>query len=255
MKYVIDDQNKNELGLEYVTDPENENSYDEWDISPFFPELLQELLDDFEVSQIDLATFLGKGKSSINNYVDGSSIPNKELLVKVAEYFSLDSNYFFVKASKTHPNSVMHEIDRQFFSAIDIPIISNTLPPYGSNSFFRPDNYVGVFSLPPTVQPFLSKHNSKLYAVSMDYETISDANASIGALAVFFESKELNDGDLAVVFLPKEHSVLVRRVNYRKKQIIFSCDQSTDSFDFPASNGEFRILGKVILINQCTYFR
>ncbi len=256
MKYIINDSNKKELGLEYSNiTHEEENICEEWDISPFFPEMLKELVDRFKGSQAGLAKFVGKGKSSINNYMDGSSIPNKELLIKMAEYFSLDSNYFFVKVSGTHPNFAMREVDNQSFPSLDIPIINNVSPSYRNKDFLAPENYIGIFSAPPSVQAYLGYHKSKFFAVSLDFESISDANATRGALAIFYETAELNDGDLAVIFLKEEQMVLVRRVRYDDNRIIFSSDQSTDAFDSPAQNNEFRILGKVVAINQCTYFR
>ena len=58
-----------------------------------FPECLRELLFKNNVSQIKLAEFVGCTRQAISLYATGQSTPDIDILLKIAEYFKVSTDY------------------------------------------------------------------------------------------------------------------------------------------------------------------
>lgn len=58
-----------------------------------FPKNLREIMNNSGATQTELADYLGKSRQAISYYCDGSSSPDWETLVKIADYFNVSANW------------------------------------------------------------------------------------------------------------------------------------------------------------------
>lgn len=58
-----------------------------------FATRLKKVMDEREISQSELATLIGKGKSSVSQYLSGKNIPKDEVQKKIAEVLDCTVDY------------------------------------------------------------------------------------------------------------------------------------------------------------------
>ena len=59
-----------------------------------FAQRLRELMEEKRITQETLATKAGCSRQSISQYMDGTSVPNVDKLLSIAEYFGVSTDYF-----------------------------------------------------------------------------------------------------------------------------------------------------------------
>ena len=59
-----------------------------------FASKLKQVMDERQISQTELAQAIGKGKSSISQYLSGKNIPKMDVQEKIAEFLECDVEYF-----------------------------------------------------------------------------------------------------------------------------------------------------------------
>lgn len=72
------------------------------DYNKAFPSAMRELMDKHSTTQNDLADYLNKTRQAISYYCDGSSSPDWETIVKIADYFGVSTDYLLGRTSDPH---------------------------------------------------------------------------------------------------------------------------------------------------------
>lgn len=67
-----------------------------------FPTAMRKLMEKKNIVQTELAEYLGKSRQSISYYCDGSSSPDWETLVKIADYFNTSTDYLLGRTEDPH---------------------------------------------------------------------------------------------------------------------------------------------------------
>lgn len=65
-------------------------------------ERIRELRSAYKMSQVQLADKLGVSKQSISNWENGNIMPSIEMLLKIAELFSVTTDYLLGLESRIH---------------------------------------------------------------------------------------------------------------------------------------------------------
>lgn len=87
----------------------NEQKEQNKNYSKAFPTVMRQLMQ--TTTQAELAGYLSKTRQSITYYCDGSSSPDWETLVKIADYFDVSTDYLLGRTSDPKRNpSVMDEL-------------------------------------------------------------------------------------------------------------------------------------------------
>ncbi|KRL72374.1 helix-turn-helix transcriptional regulator [Ligilactobacillus saerimneri] len=86
----------------------------------FFSAKLNTLLVANNVKQIDLHNDLGIPKSTLTGYVKGTSLPNKENLLKIANYFDVEPSQLDLRfaQSKPDPLTLIRKLDEKHFQRV-----------------------------------------------------------------------------------------------------------------------------------------
>ena len=61
--------------------------------SKAFPSRLRILMDDFSITQQTLADYIGVSRQSVSCYCDGSTYPDWETIVKIADHFEISTDW------------------------------------------------------------------------------------------------------------------------------------------------------------------
>ena len=75
-----------------------------------FPSRLRELMSSRGTSQAKLATALGKSRQSISCYCDGSVAPDWEVVVNIAEFFSVSADYLVGLSSESRRDAEFQRV-------------------------------------------------------------------------------------------------------------------------------------------------
>lgn len=67
-----------------------------------FYEILTELLEDHDIQKKDLANHLKLSPSAVTNYVNAHREPDFETLIKIADYFSVSTDYLIGHQTNQH---------------------------------------------------------------------------------------------------------------------------------------------------------
>jgi transcriptional regulator with XRE-family HTH domain len=78
------------------------------------------------VSQIELATFLGVGKTTISNYETGYSTPDNDTLVRIADFFDISTDYLLGRIDKKNESYIdkkatgpdTSDVDKEYLNVI-----------------------------------------------------------------------------------------------------------------------------------------
>jgi len=65
------------------------------------------------VTQAELARYVGVGKTTISNYETGYSTPDTEILTKIADFFSITTDYLLGRPNATLPLTTFDELSSQ----------------------------------------------------------------------------------------------------------------------------------------------
>lgn len=90
-----------------------------------FPTALRKLMDYKKTTQNELAEYLQKTRQSISYYCDGSSSPDWETLVKIADYFDVSTDYLLGRTAD--PNRLPCAADDLGLSAESVRLMWNFL--------------------------------------------------------------------------------------------------------------------------------
>jgi transcriptional regulator with XRE-family HTH domain len=74
---------------------------------------LKELIKSKHIKQIKLAKLLGISPSRLSNYLTDKREPDLDMLIKIANYLSVDLNYFADNEFNTHPNDMLKLLEQE----------------------------------------------------------------------------------------------------------------------------------------------
>lgn len=206
---------------------------------------LEHLMSEENMKNKELADYLELSRSAISNYLAGVSRPRTEVLEKIAAKFDITIDELLKKdlsiPENPEPiNTTLRETSfRKEAAVCSTPLFERKLSET-PGSVYREENYCGRISL-----PFLAYKDTNCFAVKMwSGESLKSANISSGDVVIFEKDTEVSDGEVAAVHLKAEHKIVIRRVSFKKNQVLLEANSKPK----PYKNDEITILGKVIKI-------
>ena len=90
-----------------------------------FQERLQELLEDSEISRLQLSKIINIDSSTIDKYFNRDSFPNLDNAIKMAQYFNCSLDYLFGCSDDVNNNN---KNTKSFFETFDMLLRENNIP-------------------------------------------------------------------------------------------------------------------------------
>lgn len=99
-----------------------------------FPTALRTLMDYKKTTQNELAEYLQKTRQAVSYYCDGSSSPDWETLVKIADFFDISTDYLLGRTDVKTPTATVRAIaDETGLSENSICLLQNFAKPCDPN--------------------------------------------------------------------------------------------------------------------------
>jgi len=201
-----------------------------------FPENLKYLLKKNNIKNVELANFLGLGKSSITNYTTKFSKPQLETVAMIASYFDVSIDKLLTK--KIDEAEIAFNEEGKL--VYNIPLFHKQLAT--DSVIYRSENYVGIITSPVPVEEDLECYALKAYDDSMKgFGIVSQS------LVIFSAASEISDGDVAVVLIRSKKQLYIRSVKTFDKKIELTSDNGKEIFKITKRGCDAVILGKVVL--------
>ena len=203
---------------------------------------LKYLIKKNKTKHVDLAKHIHMTRSTISNYLAGTSSPKWDTLDAIAEYFSVTADDL---RKKDLSKNKMYEPKkpRVYQATIFLPQLS------GRASLFHGDNLEGIITSP---FPFCSAQGKNAdvmcYAAHLGNDSISSCGVTKKSLAIFQRDEKTESGDLVAVHFKGDDKILVRQVTIKTHEYIFSCDKGDVAVLKKDAKQTFKLLGKVVKV-------
>ena len=201
-----------------------------------FSQNLIYLLEKNNMRKVDLAKNLDLSKSAISNYLSGTSIPKRDILVKIASYFDVTTEELLKIQIDSNPKIAFKEKDA--FSFV-VSFFRKTLS--YTDVVYRKDNFQSEFFSPIPVYK-----NMECYAVMAYDDLMKGYGIDKGSIAIFASTEEVPDGKIAAVLIKSEKKIVIRKVSFTDKFIILTSDSTEERFKKTPKDCDAVVLGKVI---------
>lgn len=201
----------------------------------FFPENLKYLIKKNNIKNVELADYLKLKKSSITNYLKGTSVPRTETMFSIAEYFDVNAEVLIhhkidkVKASFNEEGKLVY----------NIPLFHKQLT--SDSVIYRNENYIGIITSPIPVEEDL-----ECYAIKAYDDSMKKFGISFGSLVIFSAATQCSDDDIAVVLIKSKKQLYIRSVRYLYKKIELASSKEKETFEITKNGCDAVVLGKVI---------
>ena len=204
--------------------------------SKCFSQNLIYLLEKNNMRKVDLAKNLGLSKSAISNYLSGTSIPKRDVLVRIASYFDVTAEELLKSSIDSEPKIAFKEADA--FSFV-ISFFRKTLS--YTDVIYRRDNFQSDFFSPIPVYK-----DMECYAVMAYDNLMKGFGIDKGSIAIFASTESVADGEIAAVLIKSEKKIVIRKVLYTDKHITLVSDSTEDKFKKTSKDCDAVVLGKII---------
>ena len=203
---------------------------------------LKYLIKKNKTKHVDLAKHIHMTRSTISNYLAGTSSPKWDTLDAIAEYFSVTADDL---RKKDLSKNKMYEPKkpRAYQATVFLPQLS------GRTSLFHSDNLEGIITSP---FPFCSAQGKSAdlmcYAVNLGNDSISSCGVTKKSLAIFQRDEKPKSSDLVAVYFKDDDKILIRQVTMKTHEYIFSCDKGDVIVPKKDAKQTFKLLGKVVKV-------
>ncbi len=201
-----------------------------------FSQNLIYLLKKNDMRKVDLAKNLNLSKSAISNYLSGTSIPKRDVLVRIASYFDVTSEELLKSNIDSNPKIAFKEKDA--FSFV-VSFFRKTLS--YTDVIYRRDNFQSDFFSPIPVYK-----DMECYAVMAYDDLMKGSGIAKGSIAIFASTEAVASGEIAAVLIKSEKKIVIRKVLYTDKHITLVSDSTEDKFKKTSKDCDAVILGKII---------
>ena len=217
-----------------------------------FSKNLKRLMDKNHISSNWLAKKLNLSKGAISNYLHGTSAPRTDTASEISQIFGVNINELFqenfipktlrhsqikIKNNNTPESSnFLREDGMNEISYYLVPIFLNELRP--SDIIYITDNY-GDRIL--STLSFCEKY--ECYGVLIRDNLLSKSGFTEKTTAIYAAMKETENGDFAAVLYKDEHTIRIRKIEYKEDKIILSTDKTKEEYKTNSRNCPVAVLG------------
>ena len=206
-----------------------------------FSENLKRLMLQYNCKNIDLAKRLHVSKSTISNYLSGTSTPNVEMLEKISYHFCYPMNLLLEGRTSGFREST--ESPFQNIIAM-IPYFHMCLAEQYGDIYIN-DNFQSCFYFPMNI-----REKSRCYAVKMyTPDSIVSEGFHTGSIAIFSRDEDFSftENEIVAVHLKEKGRIVIRKIHIVDKHTAhLVSDNDTIPFTLTEENKNIEILGKVV---------
>ena len=190
----------------------------------------------------DIVEMTGLSKSTVSNYLAGTSTPRTKDVSKLADALQVTTDELLrapkpLDTPKTKDATLKE--DANSTPQYEVPLFSAVLS--NSDQVYRNDNFDDSIKL-----PFPAFGDYNCYAVKIYNNLLCSSGIAHGSLVLFAADTEVENGQFAAVLLKNERKVVIRRVTVHNDNITLSTDESSVSYSNKKKDAEIKILGRVI---------
>lgn len=204
---------------------------------------IKELRTEKRMTQAELGRVIGVTKVSISGYENNTRQPDNSILLKLAGYFNVSTDYLLGKSN--------NKLSLSNGSApVNFSVAKQSIPVYGMIHAGEPtfaDQY--IIGETPITDKIIDKYGrDNLFALQVNGDSMSRVIAP-GFIAVFAKDCEVENGDICAVLVDGENATL-KRFKETSKAVILEPDSFNPVYKpiiFPKTGEQnFRILGKYV---------
>ncbi|MEY2374561.1 LexA family protein [Lentilactobacillus buchneri] len=204
---------------------------------------IKELRTEKRMTQAELGRVIGVTKVSISGYENNTRQPDNSILLKLAGYFNVSTDYLLGKSN--------NKLSLSNGSApVNFSVAKQSIPVYGMIHAGEPtfaDQY--IIGETPITDKIIDKYGrDNLFALQVDGDSMSKVIAP-GFIAVFAKDCEVENGDICAVLVDGENATL-KRFKETSKAVILEPESFNPIYKpliFPKNiDQDFRILGKYV---------
>ena len=205
---------------------------------------LKYLIKKNKTKHVDLAKNIHMTRSTISNYLAGTSSPKWETLDAIAEFFHVTADDLRKKdLSKANAGIKSSKKPTSYQAALFLPQLS------GRASIFHSDNLEGSIVSPFPFSNTQGKNQEDLcYAVNLGNDAISDLGVTKKSIAIFQRDEKAKSGDLVAVYVKEENKIVIRKITIKTHEYIFSSDKGDVVVAKKEAKNTFKLLGKVVKV-------
>lgn len=204
---------------------------------------IKELRTEKRMTQAELGRVIGVTKVSISGYENNTRQPDNSILLKLAGYFNVSTDYLLGKSN--------NKLSLSNGSApVNFSVAKQSIPVYGMIHAGEPtfaDQY--IIGETPITDKIIDKYGrDNLFALQVNGDSMSRVIAP-GFIAVFAKDCEVENGDICAVLVDGENATL-KRFKETSRAVILEPDSFNPVYKpiiFPKTGEQnFRILGKYV---------
>ena len=204
---------------------------------------IKELRTEKRMTQAELGRVIGVTKVSISGYENNTRQPDNSILLKLAGYFNVSTDYLLGKSN--------NKLSLSNGSApVNFSVAKQSIPVYGMIHAGEPtfaDQY--IIGETPVTDKIIDKYGrDNLFALQVDGDSMSKVIAP-GFIAVFVKDCEVENGDICAVLVDGENATL-KKFKETSKAVILEPESFNPIYKpliFPKNiDQDFRILGKYV---------
>ena len=204
---------------------------------------IKELRTEKRMTQAELGRVIGVTKVSISGYENNTRQPDNSILLKLAGYFNVSTDYLLGKSN--------NKLSLSNGSApVNFSVAKQSIPVYGMIHAGEPtfaDQY--IIGETPITDKIIDKYGrDNLFALQVDGDSMSKVIAP-GFIAVFAKDCEVENGDICAVLVDGENATL-KRFKETSRAVILEPESFNPIYKpliFSKSiDQDFRILGKYV---------
>lgn len=204
---------------------------------------LKELRSNSKISQQKLADSLGVSRSTVAMWETGASQPDNNMLLSIADYFDVTTDYLLGNDTKKEPFDVTKdpnyiEINKSRLKRIPIlGTISAGLPLYA-------DEHIEGYTFTDL------NGGAEYFALRVRGDSMNAARICDGDLVIVRRQPTVENGEIAVVLVDKENAT-VKRFNQNGNIVILSPQSSNPAHQiqqYDISQTKIEVLGKVVRV-------
>ena len=204
---------------------------------------IKELRTEKRMTQAELGRVIGVTKVSISGYENNTRQPDNSILLKLAGYFNVSTDYLLGKSNDKLSLS-------NGSAPVNFSVAKQSIPVYGMIHAGEPtfaDQY--IIGETPITDKIIDKYGrDNLFALQVDGDSMSKVIAP-GFIAVFAKDCEVENGDICAVLVDGENATL-KRFKETSKAVILEPESFNPIYKpliFPKNiDQDFRILGKYV---------
>ncbi len=205
---------------------------------------LKYLIKKNKTKHVDLAKSIHMTRSTISNYLAGTSSPKWETLDAIAEYFGVPADDLRKKdLSKLTTVIKTPKKPASYQAALFLPQLS------GRASLFHSDNLEGAIQSP---FPFSASQGktpeNACYAVNLGNDSITECGVTKKSIAIFQRDEKAESGDLVAVYFKDENKIAIRKITINTHEYILSCDKGDVTVLKKDAKNTLKLLGKVVKV-------